>query len=61
MIKESVQKAIVVQIKNEEHSSRLYMYMASWCQANGYPGKIRQSKTQGYGGFNFFNLQPRNV
>ena len=38
MIKESVQKAIVVQIKNEEHSSRLYMSMASWCQANGYPG-----------------------
>jgi len=38
MIKESVEKAIVNQIKNEEHSSRLYLAMASWCQVNGYPG-----------------------
>lgn len=38
MIKENVEKAIVNQIKNEEHSSRLYLAMASWCQVNGYPG-----------------------
>jgi ferritin len=38
MIKEPVEKAIINQIKNEEHSSRLYLSMASWCQVNGYPG-----------------------
>jgi len=38
MIKEAVEKAIIDQIKNEEHSSRLYLAMASWCQVNGYPG-----------------------
>lgn len=38
MIKEAVEKAINHQIKNEEHSSRLYLSMASWCQVNGYPG-----------------------
>lgn len=38
MIKETVQKAIINQIKNEEHSSRLYLSMACWCQVNGYPG-----------------------
>lgn len=38
MIKAEVEKAIINQIKNEEHSSRLYLSMASWCQVNGYPG-----------------------
>ena len=38
MIKEAVEKAIINQIKNEEHSSRLYLSMASWCQVNGYQG-----------------------
>jgi len=38
MIKEAVEKVIINQIKNEEHSSRLYLSMASWCQVNGYPG-----------------------
>jgi ferritin len=38
MILEKVEKAIIEQIKNEEHSSRLYLAMASWCQVNGYPG-----------------------
>ena len=38
MIKEPVANAIINQIKNEEHSSRLYLAMASWCQVNGYPG-----------------------
>jgi len=38
MIKKPVEKALVNQIKNEEHSSRLYLAMASWCQVKGYPG-----------------------
>ncbi len=38
MLKEKVEKAIIEQIKKEEHSSRLYLAMASWCQHNGYPG-----------------------
>ncbi len=38
MIKEPVEKAIINQIMKEEHSSRLYLSMASWCQVNGYPG-----------------------
>jgi ferritin len=38
MIKDAVEKAIINQIKNEEHSSRLYLAMASWCQVNGFPG-----------------------
>jgi ferritin len=38
MIKSAVENAIINQIKNEEHSSRLYLSMASWCQVNGYPG-----------------------
>jgi ferritin len=38
MIKPAVENAIIIQIKNEEHSSRLYLSMASWCQVNGYPG-----------------------
>jgi ferritin len=38
MIQKKVEKALVGQIKNEEHSSRLYMAMASWCQVKGYPG-----------------------
>jgi ferritin len=38
MIKKPIEKAIINQIKNEEHSSRLYLAMASWCQVKGYPG-----------------------
>jgi len=38
MIKNKVEKALNGQIKNEEHSSRLYMAMASWCQVKGFPG-----------------------
>lgn len=38
MIKSNLQKALINQIKNEEHSSRLYLAMASWCEVNGYPG-----------------------
>lgn len=38
MISKKVEEAINVQIKNEEHSSRIYMAMASWCETNGYRG-----------------------
>jgi ferritin len=38
MINKTVEKAIINQIKNEEHSSRLYMAMASWSQTKGYHG-----------------------
>lgn len=38
MISKQVEAAIIKQIKNEEHSSRLYMAMASWCETKGYRG-----------------------
>jgi len=38
MISKKVEEAINLQIKEEEHSSRIYLAMASWCEANGYPG-----------------------
>jgi len=38
MISRKVADAINVQIMNEEHSSRIYMAMASWCETNGYRG-----------------------
>lgn len=38
MISEKIEKAINEQIKLEEHSSRIYMSMASWCEVQGYPG-----------------------
>lgn len=38
MISKKVEEAINVQIKNEEHSSRIYMAMASWCETKGYRG-----------------------
>ncbi|NVO21278.1 MAG: ferritin [Bacteroidetes bacterium] len=39
MIKnKKIEQALIGQIKNEEHSSRLYMAMASWCHANGFHG-----------------------
>lgn len=38
MIKESVEKQLNKQIKNEEHSSRIYLAMASWCEVSGYNG-----------------------
>lgn len=38
MIKKTVEAAINEQIKREEFSSRLYLSMAIWCEANGYPG-----------------------
>lgn len=38
MISEKIAKAINDQIKLEEHSSRIYMSMASWCEVQGFPG-----------------------
>ncbi|MCX6277572.1 MAG: ferritin [Bacteroidetes bacterium] len=38
MIKKNVETAINEQIKREEHSSRIYLAMASWAEQNGYPG-----------------------
>lgn len=38
MISKKAEKAIINQIKNEEHSSRIYLAMASWCEVNGYQG-----------------------
>ncbi len=38
MINKNVEKALNEQIKKEEHSSRIYLSMASWCERNGYPG-----------------------
>lgn len=38
MITKTLEKAINEQIKREEHSSRIYLAMASWCQVNGFPG-----------------------
>jgi ferritin len=38
MISEKIAKAINEQIKLEEHSSRIYMSMAAWCEVQGFPG-----------------------
>lgn len=38
MISKQVEEAINRQIKNEEHSARIYMAMASWCETKGYRG-----------------------
>ncbi|MCB2220891.1 MAG: ferritin [Bacteroidetes bacterium] len=38
MLKEKVEKALVKQIQVEEHSSRIYMAMASWCELKGFSG-----------------------
>lgn len=33
-----VEQALNKQIQREEYSSRLYLSMAIWCEANGFPG-----------------------
>jgi len=38
MVTKKVEKALNEQIQKEEHSSRLYLGMASWCQREGYQG-----------------------
>ncbi|MDD2963180.1 MAG: ferritin [Bacteroidales bacterium] len=38
MINKRVEAAVNEQIKREEHSSRLYLAMASWCEVSGFPG-----------------------
>ncbi len=35
---EKVEKILNEQIKHEEHSSRIYLAMASWCEKNGFNG-----------------------
>ena len=41
MLSKTVEKALNEQVKVEEHSSRIYMAMASWCEANGYQGAAK--------------------
>lgn len=41
MLKKKVENALIKQVKIEEHSSRIYMAMASWCEANGFPGAAK--------------------
>ncbi|HOH99340.1 MAG TPA: ferritin [Bacteroidales bacterium] len=38
MLTERIEKALNHQIGVEEHSSRIYLAMASWCEVNGFPG-----------------------
>ena len=38
MITKIVETAINEQIQREEHSSRIYLAMASWAERNGFPG-----------------------
>ena len=38
MISKNVEKAINEQIRREEHSSRIYLSMASWAERSGFPG-----------------------
>ncbi|MBS4057038.1 MAG: ferritin [Bacteroidetes bacterium] len=38
MMNKNVEAAINEQIRREEFSSRLYLSMAIWCEANGFPG-----------------------
>lgn len=37
-MKKNIENAIIEQIQKEEHSSRLYLQMAIWCEVNGFPG-----------------------
>jgi len=41
MISKKLEKALNEQIKLEEHSSRIYLAMASWCEVNGFPGAAK--------------------
>lgn len=41
MIAKIVEEAVIQQIQLEEQSARIYMAMASWCEANGFPGAAR--------------------
>ena len=38
MILKKIEDALNVQIKEEEFASRFYLAMASWCDANAFPG-----------------------
>ena len=41
MISEKIVKALSQQIMEEELASRIYLAMASWCDANAYPGAAK--------------------
>ena len=41
MISKKIESALNEQIKIEEHSSRIYLAMASWCEVNGFPGAAK--------------------
>jgi ferritin len=41
MLKKKVENALVKQIQLEEHSSRIYMAMASWCEVSGFSGAAK--------------------
>ncbi len=41
MLSKKVEQALNKQVMIEEQSSRIYMAMASWCDANGFPGAAR--------------------
>ncbi len=41
MISKNLELALNKQIKIEEHSSRIYLAMASWCEVNGFPGAAK--------------------
>ena len=41
MIQKKVEESLIRQIQLEEQSSRIYMAMASWCEANGFPGAAK--------------------
>lgn len=41
MISDKIVKALNEQIREEEHASRIYLAMASWCDANAYPGSAK--------------------
>lgn len=38
MLSKTIEKALNHQITVEEHSSRIYLAMAVWCETKGYPG-----------------------
>ncbi|MBE0640678.1 MAG: ferritin [Bacteroidales bacterium] len=46
MLSEKIEGALNHQIKVEEHSSRIYLAMAIWCETHGYPGAANFLYTQ---------------
>jgi ferritin len=46
MLSEKIEGALNHQISVEEHSSRIYLAMAIWCETHGYPGAANFLYTQ---------------